>query len=162
MFLSFLSPCFALWLWLLVTNTVQIFRATYTHQNNRIAVLMNGTLLGAIYTKVLQIPVAEAAKGAALTHISADLEGVTKGVTVIHNLWMSFVEIGFLTYFLYIYISYSCFLLFVAAICKSNTKAEYHRRSMLIISQYLLSGQCTLGLVQALPKECGMRRSKTA
>lgn len=87
----------------------------HTHQTNRTSVLINGTLLGIIYTKLFHLQAAEANKGAALTHISADLGAITTSVRAVHDLWLSFVELGFLTYFLYLYISYSCFLLFISA-----------------------------------------------
>lgn len=95
-----------------------MFRAIYTHLNNRTVILVRGTLLGKIYGKTLDLPAKAAAEGAAMTHISADIEVITRGVLEFHDLWLAPFELAFSIYVLWLYIRRSSFFLLVPAICK--------------------------------------------
>lgn len=86
-------------------------------------ILVRGTLLGKIYGKTLVLPSQKAADGTALTHVTVDIDGIEGGILEFHDLWISYFEIGFSTYFLYIYMQYSCFLLFI------STTGEYYGKS---------------------------------
>ena len=81
---------------------------------------MRGTILGKIYGKTLVLPSKKAAEGAALTHITSDVEAVELSIQQFHDLWICYFEIGFSIYFLYLYMGYACFLLFIAAAGKSS------------------------------------------
>lgn len=99
-------------------TTFQVFRALHTHFVNRVDTFVRGTLLGKIYGKTLTLPAKKASDGASITHVTTDLAAVSSGIQRSNDWWIAFFEIGFAMFFLYIYVEYSCFLLFIPACCK--------------------------------------------
>lgn len=74
---------------------------------------MRGVLTGKVCSKAYQLPTDQASKGAALTHSTTDIQGVLLGVNLFHELWIGFIEIGFIMYFLWIFVGYACFLILI-------------------------------------------------
>lgn len=56
-----------------------------------------------------------------MTHITADIDVITRGILEVHDLWLAPFELGFSMYVLWLYIKYSCFLLLIPALCKYNS-----------------------------------------
>lgn len=103
-----------------MSDFLQLFRAIYSYYTNRTIILILGTLLGKIYGKTLVLPCKKITTGAALTHVTSDVQAVEVSIQTFHDLWISYFEIGFSTYFLYLYMGYSCFLIFISTIGKCS------------------------------------------
>lgn len=65
----------------------------YQHKTNRMATMVRGSLVNAIYTKTLNLSVTSLDESAAVTLMSLDVERICTAILPIHNLWSSPLEI---------------------------------------------------------------------
>jgi ABC-type multidrug transport system fused ATPase/permease subunit len=66
----------------------------YQHKANRMATMVRGSLVNAIYAQTLDLSITSLDESAAVTLMSSDMERICQAVLSIHNLWSSPVEIA--------------------------------------------------------------------
>lgn len=71
-----------------------VMGGAYQHKTNRMATMVRGTLVGAIYRQTLEVAVNGLDESAAVTLMSSDVERICQAILPIHNVWPSPLEIG--------------------------------------------------------------------
>ena len=66
----------------------------YQHKANRMATMVRGSLVNAIYAQTLDVSVTSLDESAAVTLMSSDVERICDALLPIHNLWSSPLEIA--------------------------------------------------------------------
>lgn len=101
---------------LLVIATVCAFggsvvtKMTTSHLSSRLNTRIRGALISQMFDKSLRISQSEAKKSAAITLMSADVEGIADGLPKVYELIMTLLELGFGVYFLSLFVGESCFV----------------------------------------------------
>lgn len=68
--------------------------AAYQHKTNRMATMVRGSLVGAIYAQTLDLSVTSLDESAAITLMSSDVERICDALLPIHNIWSGPLEIA--------------------------------------------------------------------
>ena len=66
----------------------------YQHRANRMATMVRGSLVNAIYAQTLDLSITSLDESAALTLMSSDVERICEAILSIHNLWSGPLEIA--------------------------------------------------------------------
>jgi ATP-binding cassette subfamily C (CFTR/MRP) protein 1 len=66
----------------------------YQHKANRMATMVRGSLVNAIYAQTLDLSITNLVESASVTLMSADVERICNAIISIHNLWSSPIEIA--------------------------------------------------------------------
>ncbi|KAH7323926.1 ABC transporter-like protein [Rhexocercosporidium sp. MPI-PUGE-AT-0058] len=66
----------------------------YQHKANRMATMVRGTLVNAVYAQTLDLSITSLDESAAVTLMSSDVERICEAIIPIHNMWSSPIEIG--------------------------------------------------------------------
>ncbi|CEJ94182.1 hypothetical protein VHEMI09730 [[Torrubiella] hemipterigena] len=66
----------------------------YSYLANFTATRLRGMIVGQILKKNLRLAATTAAEAAALTHISADIEGILDSIRMVHDLWIGLLELA--------------------------------------------------------------------
>jgi len=66
----------------------------YQHQANRMATMVRGSLVNAIYAQTLDLSVTSLDESAAVTLMSSDVERICEAILPIHSMWSSPLEIA--------------------------------------------------------------------
>jgi len=111
---------------------VQISSALYAHVVNRLLTTLRGVLVAAMLDKSLKFK--DSDDDAAVTLMTADIEGIFPGVKDVYELVANTVELVLAMYLLQREIGAACFLVAVSAIGRS-----YHILLAMTSSQHLLS-----------------------
>ncbi|OAQ99171.1 hypothetical protein LLEC1_07152 [Akanthomyces lecanii] len=80
------------------------------HLSTRLNTRIRGALISQMFDKSLRISQSEAKKSAAITLMSADIEGIASGLPQIYELIMTLVELGLGIYILSLFVGHSCFV----------------------------------------------------
>ncbi|TQV95006.1 ABC multidrug transporter [Cordyceps javanica] len=86
-----------------------IAKAGTAHLNSRLNTRIRGALIAQMFDKSLRISQSEARKSAAITLMSADIEGIADGLPKLYELIMTLLELGLGVYFLSLFVGESCF-----------------------------------------------------
>ncbi|KAI9845011.1 MAG: hypothetical protein M1837_005155 [Sclerophora amabilis] len=86
--------------YILVYVGIAVSNGQYEHRAYRAAVMMRGSIVPCIYRKTLLLDSSDVSPAAALTLISTDVENITPGVVLLHEVWAGMVEIGLTMYLL--------------------------------------------------------------
>lgn len=94
--------------------------STVYHQHTmyRMITMLRGTLVTAIYSKIMLIPTKEAKS--ALTLMSTDIEVISNSLPQLHDTWASLVEVVIAVWLLERQIKYACIVSAAIALGKSN------------------------------------------
>jgi ATP-binding cassette subfamily C (CFTR/MRP) protein 1 len=79
---------------------IAISNGQYEHRMYRVATMMRGSVVPFIFRKTLQLDLADVKPVAALTLISTNMETITQGIILMHEVWASAIEIGLAVYLL--------------------------------------------------------------
>ncbi|KAH8710453.1 ABC transporter atnG [Beauveria bassiana] len=82
-------------------------RTVFTHQTNRLSTMLRGGLITCLFHKAHKLPEAEAKKAAAVTLMSADLDGITAGIPQCLEIPIGAIELSLGIYLLSDYIGVS-------------------------------------------------------
>lgn len=80
---------------------------------------MRGHMVSAILDKATRLRLSEAKKAAAATLMNADIQGLATGITYLHNIWASVLELGVGIYLLARLVGAASFLVAVPAASES-------------------------------------------
>lgn len=86
--------------------------------NYRLVTLVRGMLVGAIFAKLLRLPYSSAERSAAVTLMSTDIEGIARGLPMLHELWVRVLELVLGIYLLSRLIKEACLLVFIPTASK--------------------------------------------
>ncbi|RDW57444.1 hypothetical protein BP6252_13782 [Coleophoma cylindrospora] len=78
----------------LVYVGLAVMGGAYQHKANRIATMVRGALVNAIYAQTLDLSITSLDESAAVTLMSSDVERICNAILSIHNLWASPMEIA--------------------------------------------------------------------
>lgn len=84
-----------------------------THLGYRLVTRVRGGLVSELFQKTLKLPQSEAKKSAAVTLMSADIDGIATGLPGVYDIVMTVLEIGLGTYLLSGFVGRSCFTVFI-------------------------------------------------
>lgn len=77
--------------------------------------MIRGGLVALIFQKTLELDSTKASEGDAISLISADIEGIEPGISLIHEVWASIVELGIALYLLERQVGAACFFVIIPA-----------------------------------------------
>lgn len=80
---------------------ISISTALYWYFHFRMITALRSCLVSSIYTHATAIRITTGDDGAALTLMSADIERITNGIRMIHELWACFIETALASWLLY-------------------------------------------------------------
>lgn len=83
------------------------------HLCYRLVTQIRGGIVAQLFEKTLRLPQSEAKKSAAVTLMSADIDGIADGVRGIYEVFMTTLEIALGTYLLSGFVGRSCFVVFI-------------------------------------------------
>jgi len=78
----------------LVYIGLAVVGGAYQHKANRMATMVRGSLVNAIYTQTIELSIISLDESAAVTLMSSDVERICAAILSIHSLWSSPVEIA--------------------------------------------------------------------
>jgi ATP-binding cassette subfamily C (CFTR/MRP) protein 1 len=78
----------------LVYISLAIAGGAYQHQANRMATMVRGSLVNAIYAQTLELSITSLSESAAITLMSSDVERICDAILPIHSMWSSPMEIA--------------------------------------------------------------------
>jgi len=81
----------------------------YQHKANRMATMVRGSLVNAVYKQTLELSITSLDESAAVTLMSSDVERICEAILPIHNVWASPLEIGLAIWLLQREIGYALF-----------------------------------------------------
>jgi ATP-binding cassette, subfamily C (CFTR/MRP), member 1 len=81
----------------------------YQHKANRMATMVRGSLVNAVYKQTLELSITSLDESAAVTLMSSDVERICEAILPIHNVWASPLEIGLAMWLLQREIGYALF-----------------------------------------------------
>lgn len=90
----------------------------YAHIVNRVFTTLRGGLVAAMLNKALKLKPVNSNEDAAVTLMSADIEGLFPGVQYVYELWANSIELVLAIYLLQREIGAPCFLVAIPAIGK--------------------------------------------
>ncbi|KAJ6779421.1 hypothetical protein PWT90_03877 [Aphanocladium album] len=96
-----------------------ITKMTTAHLSSRLNTRIRGALISQMFDKSLRISQSEAKKSAAITLMSADIEGIADGLPKLYELIMTLLELGFGIYFLSLFVGESCFVVLAPLIASA-------------------------------------------
>lgn len=73
---------------------MQLATTTHTHLMNNFMTKLRGLIVARIVLKNVNLNHSKAKESAALTLMSTDVEGILEPVFDVHNIWVSFIEMG--------------------------------------------------------------------
>lgn len=79
--------------------------------------MVRGTLVSAIYRKTTSISITALDNSNAVTLMSTDVERIVQGMTSMHEIWASILEIGIATYLLERQLGLACIAPIIMAVC---------------------------------------------
>lgn len=85
----------------------------------RLATLVRGALVSAIFNKTLKLKASEAQKAAAVTLMSTDIDGIEQGLVIGFGIWASLIELAIAAYLLATLVGGASFLVVIPALSKS-------------------------------------------
>lgn len=92
----------------LVYVGIAISTGQYAWRAHRLAVAMRGCTIPLVYRKTLHLETSDTSQAAALTLATTDIETMTFGIVLVHDLWGSFVEVVLAIYLLQRNIGAAC------------------------------------------------------
>lgn len=90
---------------------IAVSTCLYLHLTYQLITRIRGALVGLIYKKTLCLPVYTDA--APITLMSTDIDGITAGFRMLHDIWASILELGIGIYLLYKEVGPASFLVFI-------------------------------------------------
>ena len=97
--------------------------------NYRLVTLVRGMLVGAIFSKLLRIPYSSSDRSAAITLMSTDIEGIASGIPLLHEIWVTVIELGLGIYLLSRIVKAACLLVFIPTASEFGpTTMNYYSR----------------------------------
>lgn len=117
-------------------TTSQITKNMTTSMINRTAVKIRSTVFAQVTRKVIHLPLSKAEKSTALTHISADVEGINVAVNVLPDTFVAPFYLGVALYALYLVVGKVVSLAVIPCTRKSRIALEF---SECTISDYYSS-----------------------
>ncbi|ETS74059.1 hypothetical protein PFICI_13925 [Pestalotiopsis fici W106-1] len=99
----------------LVYIGMAVTRAYYQHLNFQLTTMIRGGLVALIFQKTLELDSTKASEGDAISLISADIEGIEPGISLIHEVWASIIELGIALYLLERQVGAACFFVIIPA-----------------------------------------------
>lgn len=106
-------------MWNLFANTdAKVTRAYYTHLTYRMITMTRGILVSAIFKKTLSLDSSHTKNSAAVTLMSTDIDGIARGLAVVHDIWASLVELGLGIYILVTVVGKAAFLVVMPTLGK--------------------------------------------
>lgn len=109
---------------LLVFGGLMISRSIFERLEFQTRTCVRGILIVAIYSKMQTLAADQLANSAALTLMSADVNGVNQALQLLHTTWASIIELALGIYVLYGYVGAACFLIFVPTTLSSLATAR--------------------------------------
>ena len=97
---------------------IQFSKAHYKHYTFRFITQIRGGLVALIFGKAIELDAATAKDTAAVTLMSTDIDGIAAGVTSIHDVWASVIELGIGQYLLQRQVGPACVLFLILAVCE--------------------------------------------
>ncbi|KAI1844325.1 hypothetical protein JX266_009419 [Neoarthrinium moseri] len=89
------------------------------HHTYRLITSLRGGLVALIFSKVLNLDATTAKASAAVTLMSTDIDGIASGISSIHDIWASVIELGLAVYLLQRQVGAACFLILMPAVLSS-------------------------------------------
>ena len=83
--------------------------------------MIRGGLISLIFQKTLELDRVAMTDAAPVTLMSTDIDGMTQGFQMIHDIWGFVIEIGIGLFVLQRYVGYPAFLIVVPSFCKSTS-----------------------------------------
>ncbi len=77
--------------------------------------MIRGALVSSIYSRVTETGLTALEDCGAVTLMSTDVERITNGIIVMHEVWANLIEIGLATYFLAAQIGVACIVAIIVA-----------------------------------------------
>ncbi|KAL2062648.1 hypothetical protein VTL71DRAFT_5720 [Oculimacula yallundae] len=84
----------------LVFLGVALTAGAYQHKANRMATMVRGSLVNAVYAQTLDLSITSLDESAAVTLMSSDVERICEAIIPIHSMWSSPIEIALAIWFL--------------------------------------------------------------
>jgi ATP-binding cassette, subfamily C (CFTR/MRP), member 1 len=78
----------------LVNVGLAVTGGAYQHKANRLATMVRGSLVNAIYSQTLDLSITSLDESAAVTLMSSDVQRICDAIIPIHGIWASPIEIG--------------------------------------------------------------------
>lgn len=88
------------------------------HLVYHLVTLSRGVLVSQIFRKSLAMDYLEASKNSAMTLMSTDIEGLVEGLADIHDIWLSFVQVGVGSYLLSTIVGRATFVVVIPITCE--------------------------------------------
>ncbi|OAA71004.1 ABC transporter, transmembrane domain, type 1 [Akanthomyces lecanii RCEF 1005] len=85
-------------------------KTTTSHLHNRLVTRIRGALVAQMFDKSLRVSQSETKKSAAITLMSADIEGIADGLPKLYELIMTLVDLGLGIFVLSLFVGRSCFV----------------------------------------------------
>lgn len=102
----------------------------YGYLANLTSTRLRGMIVGQIVKKNIRLPAVKATEAAALTHISADIEGILDSIRTVHDLWIGLLELAIGLYILSTIVGQAFFLPLIPII------GAYHSSSHILDDIY--------------------------
>ncbi|KAM4066385.1 ABC transporter [Hirsutella rhossiliensis] len=113
---------------ILVYLGIAVAKAHYMHKTYRLMTMLRGALISAIFKKTLGLELSDARGSAAMTLMSADIDGIQTGLSVLHDVWASVIELALGIYLLATLVGSACVLAALPALFTTLASFEIARR----------------------------------
>ncbi|KJZ73968.1 hypothetical protein HIM_06636 [Hirsutella minnesotensis 3608] len=108
---------------------IGISKVHYLHSTYRFMTMLRGCLISAMYKKTLRLNASQLKEVAAMTLMSADMDGIEMGLSELHNVWASILELVLGIYLLAKIVGGACFLVIVPGFISAIASFEIARRT---------------------------------
>ncbi|KAH8719595.1 ABC transporter atnG [Beauveria bassiana] len=101
---------------ILIYAGIAISRAIFERIQYQVKVSIRGVLSVALFDKMQRLSIDEKQSAAAITLMTTDVMGVEAIIALLHEVWVTCLELGFAVYILYMFVDLACFLIFIPSI----------------------------------------------
>ncbi|KAM3520142.1 hypothetical protein MY4038_009535 [Beauveria bassiana] len=101
---------------ILIYAGIAISRAIFERIQYQVKVSIRGILSVALFDKMQKLSIDEKQSAAAITLMTTDVMGVEAIIALLHEVWVTCLELGFGVYILYMFVDLACFLIFIPSI----------------------------------------------
>ncbi|KAM3498333.1 hypothetical protein MY10362_008341 [Beauveria mimosiformis] len=101
---------------ILIYAGIAISRAIFERIQYQVKVSIRGILTVALFDKMQKLSIDEKQSAAAITLMTTDVMGVEAIIALLHEVWVTCLELGFGVYILYMFVDIACFLIFIPSI----------------------------------------------
>lgn len=102
-----------------------VSRGMYNHATYRFITMCRGALISVIYAKATDLALGTVDDSAAVTHMSTDIDSIATGITNIHEIWASVIEMGIGLYLLASQVGVACIFVAIPSIGTCSTVEAY-------------------------------------